>query len=234
MTIGIHLTAWRRPTITAIAFTSLQRICAELKEHEIDTFVVCGVSDKKSKGLAKKFGFIPFEYPNEPLGRKFDYTMREVLKYDCDYVMEYCSDNVMESRFVPLLVDVIKKGIPFWVMNSFYLMDWKTKEVRIFENSGFSNVGRLTRRYLLEKLYKKTGFAFEHNWGRRLDKCYNDLMWKHCKIQPSFTELKTPIILDLKSEYSLNGFQKFKEKSERFPAVPLRGKFPEIILDKTD
>lgn len=232
MTIGVHVTAYRRPTITKLAFTCLKRILDDLKEHGIDSVVVVGVSEPKSAAIARSFGFEPFQVENQPLGRKFNETAKHLLKYEWSHMLEYCSDNLMEERYGKMLRKQLEADVHFWAMRGFYLMDWRSKTVRIFEDSGFSNVGRITRRDLIEKLYKKRNYIFEPRLGRRLDKGYNDDMWHMCKTMPSFPNLKKPIILDLKDSVSLNPYSNFSCKPDNFPVVSLEGNFPELKLEK--
>tara|TARA_R110001606_G_scaffold116277_2_gene245164 strand:- start:1894 stop:2619 length:726 start_codon:yes stop_codon:yes gene_type:complete len=232
MTIGVHVTAYRRPTITKLAFTCLRRILDTLEERGIDSVVVVGVSEPKSAAIARSFGFIPFEVPNAPLGRKFNETAKELLKHEWTHMLEYCSDNLMEERYTDMLIKQLEANVHYWAMNCFYMMDWKSKTVRVFNNSGWSNVGRVTRRDLVEKLYRKRNYIFEPRLTKRLDKAYNDDMLNMCKTMPSFPNLKTPIILDLKNEVSLNPYQNFSRKPEKYPVVSLEGNFPELKTDK--
>lgn len=227
--LGVHVTAYRRPTITKIAFASLRRILDDLAERGVESHVVVGCSDVKSKTLAKLFGFEPFDIVNQPLGHKFNETAKYLLNsYEWDFMLEYCSDNVMEERYTEMLYNQIKAQTAYWAMNCFYMMDWKTKTVRLFQPSGFSNVGRLTRRDMVQLLYKRRGYIFNPRLGRRLDKDYNDDMFRMCRIMPSFPNLKTPLILDLKDSYSLNQYSSFAEKGSKYPVVSLVGNFPEI------
>jgi hypothetical protein len=229
MKLGVHVTAYRRPTITKIAFTCLRRILDELAEQGVDSHVVVGCSEKKSAGIAKAFGFEPFMVKNDPLGHKFNETAKYLhSNYDWDYMLEYCSDNVMEQRYTSLLLKQIEADTPYWAMNCFYMMNWRTKEVRVYSPSGWSNVGRLTRRDLVDKLYGKRGYIFNPRLGRRLDKDYNDDMFRMCRVIPSFPALTDPIILDLKDDVSLNQYKSFAAKGSKYPVVSLAGNFPEI------
>lgn len=227
--LGVHLTAYRRPSITKIAFTCLRRILDDLAEKGVESHVVVGCSEPKSVGIVKKFGFEPYMVKNDPLGHKFNETAKYLLNnYDWDFMLEYCSDNVMEERYTEMLYRQIQADQAYWAMNCFYMMDWKTKTVRIYKPSGFSNVGRLTRRDLVEQLYKKRGYIFNPRLARRLDKDYNDDMFRMCRRMPSYPNLETPLILDLKDDYSLNHYRTFAAEGEKYPVVSLAGNFPEI------
>ena len=87
-TIAIHATAWKRPEITRIAWTALNRVRDQFYEKGYESFVVVGVSEKEHQALAREFGFETIMLPNNPVGLKFNRTARQiVMNYKFDYFM---------------------------------------------------------------------------------------------------------------------------------------------------
>lgn len=228
MKIAIHCTAWRRPTIMQKAFTALERTRKQFADHGIETFVVVAVSEKKSEGICRKFGYETVWVDNSPLGRKFDAAMQKILSYDFDYCMEYGSDNVLAEEYVPAVLQCIEHGIPWIAMRSFYIQNNRTREVRLFHERGTSNIGRLTRRYLLMQTLKRKGFLFEHRASKALDTSIQQTISSVTKQTPHILRFSHPLILDIKDQNSMHSYESFAQMSTVFPVVPLVGTFPEI------
>lgn len=227
MTIAIHVTAFRRPSITKLAFTALERTRAELAEYGHDSFVVVGVSEKKSEAIAKSFGYEVVITPNKPIGQKFDAVAKTIFERDWDYYMEYCSDNVLDVDYSRLAHEAMTNGIPYWGLAQFYIMNWRTKQCRLFTGA-LSNVGRITRRYLLENIKRKKNYFYEHRLNRGLDASFNKIMWECNKTRAQIAHTERPYIVDIKTDISMNPYGNFAKKDATFPCVPLDGNFPEL------
>jgi hypothetical protein len=233
MIIGVHTTAHRRYAISKIAFAALRRTLTELEALGHQTFVVCGVSHPKSASIAKSFGFDTVMTPNSPVGRKFDVVMHKVLEQKCDYVMEYCSDNVLDTDYSNLAHQAMEDGIPYWGLTSFYILNHKTKQCRLFKGS-LSNVGRLTRRYLLDNIKRRKNYFYEHRLQRGLDASFNKIMWEVNKTRADYPRLERPYIVDIKNEISMNPYANFSQKNSLFPIVSLSGNFPELQQNENE
>jgi hypothetical protein len=233
MTVAIHVTAFRRPSITKLAFTALERTRAELAEYGHDSFVIVGVSEKKSQAIAESFGYDTVWSPNKPLGQKFDAVTKEILNRDFDYYMEFCSDNILDVDYSRLAHEAMTNGIPYWGMAQFYILNWRTKQCRLFTGA-LSNVGRLTRRYLLENIKLKKNYFYEHRLNRGLDQSFNKIMWECNKIRAEIARIDRPYIVDIKNEMSMNPYGNFAKKEATFPCVPLDGNFPELKITEKE
>lgn len=233
-TIAIHATAWKRPEITRIAWTALNRVRDQFREKGYESFVVVGVSEKEHQALAREFGFETITLPNNPVGLKFNRTARHiVLNHRFDYFMEYCSDNILRIDYVDKVTELIDQGIEYIAMNQFYIVDVESKDVLLFGKpdnvkGGISNVGRITPRSLIMKTWRKTNMLYDIRINKRLDRSFHMNHWNLWKVEPHILKDPTPLIVDLKDKDSMNGFDDFKKLLGRFPQTNVVGEFPEL------
>lgn len=233
-TIAIHATAWKRPEITRIAWTALNRVRDQFLEKGYESFVVVGVSEKEHQALAREFGFETIMLPNHPVGLKFNRTARQiVMNYKFDYFMEYCSDNILRIDYVDKVTELIDQGIEYIAMNQFYIADVESKDVLLFGKpdnvkGGISNVGRITPRSLIMKTWRRTNMLYDIRINKRLDRSFHMNHWNLWKVEPHILKDPTPLIVDLKDKDSMNGFDDFKKLIGRFPQTNVVGDFPEL------
>lgn len=232
--IAIHATAWKRPEITRIAWTALNRVRDQFREKGYESFVVVGVSEKEHQALAREFGFETIMLPNNPVGLKFNRTARHiVLNHQFDYFMEYCSDNILRIDYVDKVTALIDQGIDYIAMNQFYIVDAETKDVLLFGKpdnvkGGISNVGRITPRWLVMKTWRRTNMLYNIRINKRLDRSFHMNHWNLWKVEPYILKDPTPLIVDIKDKDSMNGFDDFKKLIGRFPQTNVVGEFPEL------
>ena len=233
-TIAIHATAWKRPEITRIAWTALNRVRDQFREKGYESFVVVGVSEKEHQALATEFGFHSIMLPNKPVGLKFNRTARDiVMNHKWDYYMEYCSDNILRLDYVDRVTELLAQGIEYIALNQFYIVDMETQEALLFGKpdnmkGGISNVGRITPRSLILKTWRRTNMLYDIRANKRLDRSFHMNHWHLWKVEPHIIKDATPLIVDLKDKDSMNGFADFKKLLGRFPATNVVGEFPEL------
>lgn len=234
MKIAFHSTAWKRPNITRLSFRALERLREQFHAEGHETFVVVGVSDNESQSLVEDFGYRSVMVENEPLGRKFDETMKVVMGYDFDYVIEYPSDTIVSERYVPLVLDEMEFGSKVIQSKQVYIVDSKTLECRLMGLTPVhTNSARAISRDIIEALFAKKGQCYRRKDGRLLDYYLHQDIYEVCRVHPVYLNSITPLVIDVKSETNMNTYSQFVNKrvmveQDAYPVVELEGDFPEI------
>ena len=83
--ILILLPIWKREKITEIVLSNLYEL---KKKRNID--VLCVVSEQWAKIKAFEYGFKFIESENFPVGTKMNNGIKEALRFDFDYLMNWC------------------------------------------------------------------------------------------------------------------------------------------------
>lgn len=103
MKVAILSCMWQRKSVFRIFAQSMKRI----KKFDVLPLIV-GSEGSKSKSLAKEYGLAYIEYPNAPLGAKFNAGMK-VLR-GIDYVMVLGSDDIISDSYMELFLQEMHKG----------------------------------------------------------------------------------------------------------------------------
>lgn len=229
MKLAVHLPVLGRPRITELAFRSLTRVLEEFREAGVESRVLVIGSEQRLKRLAHKYNFDWFECENKPLGKKFDLGLKELLKDKTwTHLFEMCSDNVFEQTFVEKVLEAQKHEPDLLGLVSFYMMNWKTKKVRLFETGAMSNVGRITKRKFIERVIRRRNYVFEYRLRQGLDASFYKAVCNVGKAQPTALRNATPLVVDLKSGESMHSFESFERNPQKFKVVNLGGHFEEI------
>lgn len=229
MKICVHFPVYKRPKITDLACDSLDRVLSAFREQGIDSVVYMIGDEPSHRRRAKRRGYEWVEQPNDPVGTKFNRGVREMLKDDSwTHMMEFCSDNILEEKYPEIIGDLMRKGLENITLSNFYIMDWRTKEIRIFSKKAWSNVGRITSRAIIEKLRGRFGYWYEPRIQTKLDLSFHRMIQKIGRSLPFLLHLETPLIIDIKDGNSMHGYQSFAALPEIYPVVDLEGNFPEI------
>ena len=227
-TIAIHICAYNRRPQTRIAYTALERTREEFRSHGYTSYVVVGVSNERDAELAREFGYEPFYVANNPLGNKFNEVAKYIAKRkDFDWFMEYCTDNILDPKYTELAVEAIENGKQYIGTRSFYCVEWKSGEARIF-TGGLSNVGRLTHGSRIHRAYQKWGMFYNRRLARHMDSDYNHRIRRFG--EPHCIKHDTPLIVDLKDDSNINNYHTFAAHPLKYKVVPLEGTFPELEL----
>lgn len=95
--------AWRRFDVTRLVLTQRQRLCEELAARGIQATSLI-VADDENLDIAREFGAVTIEAPNEWLGRKCNAALRYAADR-ADWVVWVGSDDwIHRDAFAPLIV----------------------------------------------------------------------------------------------------------------------------------
>lgn len=189
--------------------------------------------DPKHEARAKRLGYNWVQASNSPLGNKFNRGMREIfVDPDWTHLMEFCSDNILEESYAPRMIEEMKKGSEYIMIDGFYIMNWRSKECLLFSRNAFSNVGRITSRFVLDRVKRRFGYFFEPRIETRLDLSFHRIIMKVLKSDPIKIKSDHPLVVDIKDQGSMHGWSSFAAKPEIFPSVHLEGNFPELKTEE--
>jgi len=159
---------WKRPEIFEL-FCLGVKLCRRVAEVQV---VVVGSEGRRSRKLAKKYGFTYVECSNSPLGRKWNTGALECAKHDSDYFLMMGSDDLFGVKLMEEYGKYMDEGIDYVYLTDCYFYDIESKKALYWggyrgQYRGYAaGIGRLLSRRLMEQL----------NWLPWYDEKYSDLL----------------------------------------------------------
>lgn len=186
---------WERPQITEI-------YCLGVKRLGLEAFCIVSPEDtSNNKEIILDYGFEVFEYPNNPLGRKKNEGLKEVLKKDFDYLIELNSDDVARNEILEVYEPLTAARCPFFGLSEFLVYDTTSGNYSLNQSSTLYGIGRC---YSKEALTGKV--LWPDSWNKGMDNSSENVMRGH-KIEPTTVKWKKPLAVDLKSETNIWSFE---------------------------
>ena len=222
--IAIHLPVHKRPGVTKIAYTALERTRAEFHELGFTTSVHVGGTTDNDQKLALEFGYDFVKLPNEPIGRKFNLLLHRIVDTQpFDWLMEYGSDNVLAVGYAEKAKAMMDEGCRAFGLTDFYIANFRDTSIRLFDK-GFSNIGRFTRRPAILKMKRTRGEWYNWRLNRKIDQSF---FLNHRRVAGPHKAMpcETPQLLDIKDMVNINPLSDYLNRK----VVPLAGEFPEFI-----
>ena len=208
MKVAILSCMWQRESVFRVFAQSMQR----LKKYNILPLIV-GSEGIKSKSLAKEYELAYIEYPNEPLGAKFNTGMK-VLR-GMDYVMILGSDDIISDSYMELFLEGMNLGYDLiGTLDAYYYLPqknelgyWKGYEVkqRLGETIG---MGRTLSKRILDRVKWQP-------WGADLNRGLDgSMMSKIRKLKPRQLKIKMTdsdiFGVDIKTAQNITPYSCFK------------------------
>lgn len=229
MKIAIHFPVYKRVKIRNIAMDCLDRVRADFARLGIETEVCVIGDDKDVPAVCEARGYRHFEVENKPLGRKFEMGLRWMLRHmEFDYMMEFCSDNILRKDYPTLMAKALKDGQAWVAHDQFYIVDSVTGKTHLFSKRGQSNVGRCTSRKLIEASQKHLNRCYDYELMSGLDASFRTNISRCTDRLTYLLKTPTPLIIDIKSQTNINMFSGFARKPTVFPPTEVIGDFPEL------
>jgi len=141
--ILIIIPVWKRPEITEICFSGLDR----LRAHRDNIEVLAVISENDYESRCKKHGIAYTFFENQPLGAKKNHGLKIALKQDWDYLMELNSDDVIKNELLDIY-DTMTDD--YLALRNFCFMDSNTLELRQIESKTAYGIGRRYSRRAVE------------------------------------------------------------------------------------
>ena len=103
-----------------------------MKSFDIEP--ICIYSDPENKMLCEKFGFESYEFPNEPLGAKFNFGIEKALTTKWDYLMQTNSDDLIKEELLELYQPYLWRKEQCFGVGEVYYYDLKSGRVAYVDN----------------------------------------------------------------------------------------------------
>lgn len=210
MKILIFVTVWKRPEVTDLTYSGLDRVQAIFKEEGIDSEVLVVSSEDYHTKKAQDRGYRVIEVENFPVGNKMNLGMQEALKYEWDYLMEMGSNNLLSNLYIRAFIAACKENFACFGSGKFYALQPDKKRVRVFnvkKRNGFGGVGRGFRRDVIEAA--KDGKCWDSEINAGMDgSIWGNLIHPQIEKDPHsvrrLVNNSYPSVLDLKSDTDVN------------------------------
>ena len=141
--ILILIPIWKRPEITKICFSGLDR----LRSHRDNIDVLVVISERKEISRCKNHNIRYTFFENQPLGAKKNHGLKIALKHKWDYLIEINSDDVIKNELLDIY-DTMKDD--YIALRNFCFMDSRTLELRQVESKTAYGIGRRYSRKAVE------------------------------------------------------------------------------------
>jgi hypothetical protein len=199
--ILIYLAVWKRPLITELCFTGINRL---RRSFNIDALAV--ISEEEMIPLCDKYNVRWVMYKNEPLGEKKNYGLSKAKEIDFDYLMEIGSDDLILDELVEdYLRNYIGKYEFFGVSDALHV-DTHFRVARRITSKTCYGAGRMISRRVLEDM-GWTLWAKSANRGLDQNSLFN---MRRRKISYHMTNpMKYPGVIDVKSMENIWKFNYF-------------------------
>ena len=124
--IAVFTPVWKRPEMRQAYLQHMAMHVREARTHGIDLSVsIAGSEGLETQREAEEFGFNYIEFPNQPLGAKFNMAMRlGIEKHNPDYVMPVGSDTFFLPSIWAVYADLITQGYKYIGTTDLFMWDW--------------------------------------------------------------------------------------------------------------
>jgi hypothetical protein len=133
--ILILIPVWKRPEITELCFSGLDR----LRKHRPDLTVLTIISEEDYEARCKAHNIAYTFFENSPLGRKKNHGLNEALKLEWDYLIEINSDDLIKNELLDIY-DTMEDH--YLALRNFCFLDSVTLGCRQFESKTAYGIGR--------------------------------------------------------------------------------------------
>lgn len=156
MKVIFFLACWKRPEITELCFMGLKRL---MKHNKVKSSALAVISEEEMIPLCKKYGIDFIVYENEPVGRKKNAGLDEVLKRDFDYLIELGSDDLISDKLIDIYLPFMERGEDFFGSRHYLFIDGPTGQGRDWNCEPDENfnpgLGRCMSKKLLQTMTGK-------------------------------------------------------------------------------
>ena len=151
MKILIFVTVWKRPEVTDLTYSGLDRIQSIFKEEGIDSEVLIVSSEDYHTEKAKNRGYHVIEVENFPIGTKMNKGIEHALTLDWDCMMRMDSNNLLSNLYIRNFIAAYKEGFKVFGASRFFAIQPDNVHCRIFDmKRGFGPVGMGVKREVIE------------------------------------------------------------------------------------
>lgn len=199
----VYLAVWRRPEITELCFSGLDRI---RKHPAYNIICLAVISEPSMIPLCEAHNIKWVMHQNFPLGQKKNYGLKTAMFEKFDYMLEIGSDDLVTNQMMDHYLDSFGKHEFFGISDVAYIESESGVCRRLTNKSTTYGAGRMISRRVLEQCNWN---LWTNSINRGLD---NDSMrriekhgFKFHKLEP----MQEPGLIDVKSNENLWKFNYF-------------------------
>lgn len=192
--ITIASPVWKRPEMTLAFLEHIEHHQEHTLSHGIKlNMVVVGSEGFHSRPPARKCGHTYIEFPNDPLGAKFNAGIKRALDDGCDYVMILGSDTFFLPAIWQKYAEFIATGAKFVGVTDCYMMNWDRTSAVYWRGYKGTRKGRPVGpgRLIHKSLIPDNGELYKPELNRNLDSSLVHRMEERCKVFESKPYLLT-------------------------------------------
>ena len=147
--ILILIPVWKRPEITEICFSGLDRI----RKHRANIEILAVISENEYKARCDTHEIEYTFFENQPLGAKKNHGLKVALDKDWDYLIELNSDDLIKNELLDIY-DTLNHD--YLALRNFCFLDSKTLRLKEVESKTAYGIGRRYSRRAVESCKVKT------------------------------------------------------------------------------
>lgn len=162
---------WKRRSVERITFGHLRRAIDSVgNDGALVSVIAVGSEGGQSRSMAEQHGFDYIEYPNNPLGKKWNAVWQEAVKRDPDVIVSIGSDSLISRKSIVEYIKFSDSGFDFMGYEGCLMLDYRKKKSISFDGylggrSGESaGVGRAYSRSLFSRI-RRSPFLNTANKG---------------------------------------------------------------------
>lgn len=222
MRIIVTTCIWKRHDVFKVW---AENIAQCIKGKDIGVLCV-GSEGEKSRKIVELFGFQYTEYPNEPLGKKFNHGARIAVEQGAEYILSLGSDDIISENFLDYYLTRVKWGYEVIAPLDCYF--WDAKKKRLGYWPGYTTKGQHNRqgepcgagRLIPASILKTHNFIlWTPDRNHAIDwEAWHRIKEAGLKIHTFFLKNQGLILLDIKKE----NINPFSEKWEILPKEKIK------------
>ena len=118
---------WKRKEVFRIFAEGIILLQKKFPKIAIQCFIA-GSEGKQSEELAKSYNFNYIEYPNQPLGKKFNAATQLAMRWQPDYYMMLGSDDLISPALFQKYIEQMQKKIDYIYLIDSFFYDIRSKQ----------------------------------------------------------------------------------------------------------
>lgn len=206
MRICIPHTMYKRPKVyhAFAAGINLLKKCFPFIEFIV---IAVGSEGQKSRTLAESYGFRYYEYPNEPLNRKFQFRLEKSKEFNWDYCLFLGSDDIITPNLFSHYISLLAQKID-WIapLDIYYIQDNRLYYSPGYPKDHYRNGESLgPGRMLSRKLLERVNFELWPDSALSVDRTAYKILLEATQPKERFffyVKQSPGYLLDLKSEFN--------------------------------
>jgi hypothetical protein len=121
--IALLTAVWRRVALTEVVFAHYAQMTHDVKDRVRLSLVAVGSEGYVSKRRADRYGWTYVEYPNAPLGAKWNAGLPAVRALEADAILIVGSDDLLNAPVIETYAKALREGVRYMGLQDLYFYD---------------------------------------------------------------------------------------------------------------